>query len=1038
MKKLALFLAMILCLGFMTPAVFAAEEGEEPMKIIKPKYEVLTENPERTIGLDSYEVLTNTSFELMEGEKNPYAWGWTSHKGRDHTYFGAETDLVTKSSDAHTGEVAIHVHPREEGARVDTLGTGKVIPGETYEFSVWMKRLTATGSPRVEIVFTGKYKLQDVPYDRVKMSMGSIKVEDGWVKKTVSFVAPEYSKQATISLRFNGPGEVIWDDVSMLCITNEMPKPQMPDKKPAIKSFTIPDPTFETIPTGASVDSASDWEVIGDVTASEDYAFEGTKSAKLTTVGGGKDAIATLYLSGFEKGATYQIAAQLLNPSEISIDMGYWIHYCSKEEYSYDQEVQLGQYKPRWSVKPSYQWQEYVAEFTPPDDAKSVMIYFRHRQCPGSIYVDDIQIYMVKTPNALNADTDETFYYTEWEEGFVECEPYVMDDAASSRAEFKFYDLDGTVIHSYEQKGLTAPFKYTFPTALMKEKGKEYKITMTVYNGAGTVIQEESYPVYRFDRPTYLGADGVFRKNGKEIVYTLGSGLNWYHLDTHPEKGGITVAQLLTDKSGKSLREKMDKAYEQGMFVLVNLYSGSNSAGHPDRLESTMNSVRNLKDHPALFGWKVIDEPYQKRIPDEQMIAAYAAIRNIDPHHPVYIDDSPMGSYEWLFRYCDIFECDYYGGGNDASGTILTTTYDAVRKASKGRKPFTCLMQAFEMNGYMPSVDDNRHLLYQALFSGAMGYGYHTLGDEGNGPYLEKQQWKDTLEKWAPWERGFAMGCFVTGEYKFVNYGKTDDVLYGIFADKSDLYVIALNRSWTNGTHIDIPLQDGNGTLKVSDFIANAMTGETRRLTGSGTLSASLAAKEVTVWKITPTGTLPQMSHLKNTTFKDVIYYPWAYNAIATLEAKGIVNRVSENWYGPERNITRGDYAMFLVRTLGLTVAPGENFVDVDPKAEYAKELAVGRAAGIINGVGDNKFNPEAEVSRQDMMTMTSRALKLAGAADLSAFADSGIIADYAQSHVAAMVADGLIKGNADGTINPLGNTTRAEAAVIMQRILAK
>ncbi|MBQ7037175.1 MAG: S-layer homology domain-containing protein, partial [Clostridia bacterium] len=60
------------------------------------------------------------------------------------------------------------------------------------------------------------------------------------------------------------------------------------------------------------------------------------------------------------------------------------------------------------------------------------------------------------------------------------------------------------------------------------------------------------------------------------------------------------------------------------------------------------------------------------------------------------------------------------------------------------------------------------------------------------------------------------------------------------------------------------------------------------------------------------------------------------------------------------------------------------------------------------------------------------------GAADLAAFSDSGMIADYASSHVAAMVAEGLIKGNADGTINPLGNTTRAEAAVIMQRILAK
>ena len=62
----------------------------------------------------------------------------------------------------------------------------------------------------------------------------------------------------------------------------------------------------------------------------------------------------------------------------------------------------------------------------------------------------------------------------------------------------------------------------------------------------------------------------------------------------------------------------------------------------------------------------------------------------------------------------------------------------------------------------------------------------------------------------------------------------------------------------------------------------------------------------------------------------------------------------------------------------------------------------------------------------------------LSGTVDLSTFSDGGMIADYAEPHVSAMVAEGLIKGNADGTINPLGNTTRAEAAVIMNRILEK
>ncbi|MBR2471721.1 MAG: S-layer homology domain-containing protein, partial [Clostridia bacterium] len=41
-------------------------------------------------------------------------------------------------------------------------------------------------------------------------------------------------------------------------------------------------------------------------------------------------------------------------------------------------------------------------------------------------------------------------------------------------------------------------------------------------------------------------------------------------------------------------------------------------------------------------------------------------------------------------------------------------------------------------------------------------------------------------------------------------------------------------------------------------------------------------------------------------------------------------------------------------------------------------------------------------------------------------------------SHIAAMVRESIVKGNPDGTVNPLGNTTRAEAAVIMSRILPR
>jgi hypothetical protein len=46
-------------------------------------------------------------------------------------------------------------------------------------------------------------------------------------------------------------------------------------------------------------------------------------------------------------------------------------------------------------------------------------------------------------------------------------------------------------------------------------------------------------------------------------------------------------------------------------------------------------------------------------------------------------------------------------------------------------------------------------------------------------------------------------------------------------------------------------------------------------------------------------------------------------------------------------------------------------------------------------------------------------------------------VADYAADSIAALVKEGLIVGGG-GKVNPLGNTTRAEAAVFLYRIYGK
>lgn len=179
-------------------------------------------------------------------------------------------------------------------------------------------------------------------------------------------------------------------------------------------------------------------------------------------------------------------------------------------------------------------------------------------------------------------------------------------------------------------------------------------------------------------------------------------------------------------------------------------------------------------------------------------------------------------------------------------------------------------------------------------------------------------------------------------------------------------------------------------------------------------------------------------------TFGDLENVAWAKKQIEVLASKGIIKGMTEEKFAPQTNITRADFLYSLIRTLGVDARTDGNFDDVSNDAYYYKEIGIAKKLGIANGTGSNNFNPEASITRQDMMVLTERTLRVLGklkvqgmASDLEKFADKPLIAAYAVDSVASVVKEGLIVGSGD-QINPLGNTTRAEAVVFLYRIYSK
>lgn len=178
--------------------------------------------------------------------------------------------------------------------------------------------------------------------------------------------------------------------------------------------------------------------------------------------------------------------------------------------------------------------------------------------------------------------------------------------------------------------------------------------------------------------------------------------------------------------------------------------------------------------------------------------------------------------------------------------------------------------------------------------------------------------------------------------------------------------------------------------------------------------------------------------------FYDLDGVAWAKKPIEVMASKGIISGTGKDTYSPAANITRADYLVLLVKTLGLTAKFDDNFDDVERGTYYYDAVGIAKKLGITKGSENNRFNPKENISRQDMMVLTARALeKYKGlkAADnssvLDRFSDKEYIAEYAVNSLITLVNEGLIEGSGN-KLNPQAYTSRAEAAVFLYKIYNK
>lgn len=176
------------------------------------------------------------------------------------------------------------------------------------------------------------------------------------------------------------------------------------------------------------------------------------------------------------------------------------------------------------------------------------------------------------------------------------------------------------------------------------------------------------------------------------------------------------------------------------------------------------------------------------------------------------------------------------------------------------------------------------------------------------------------------------------------------------------------------------------------------------------------------------------------TQFKDIGADHWALNAIAHSVARGYFKGEGEGRFAPNRAITRAEFVTILGRKAGITPTGASTaFGDVKADAYYAPYVAWAESKGIVKGTGFGKFEPNRNITREEMAVILDKFLtdqkKTYPSTVKTQFNDAGIVSSWAKESVEKMANQGLLSGVGNGNFVPKGSFTRAQAAQVLYTI---
>jgi hypothetical protein len=234
-----------------------------------------------------------------------------------------------------------------------------------------------------------------------------------------------------------------------------------------------------------------------------------------------------------------------------------------------------------------------------------------------------------------------------------------------------------------------------------------------------------------------INGSGILLRNGEPFL-----AVGWYSLPASAMKEAVcnvSVFYMGPWQTVEALRKTLDEIGAEGGYAVI---FPTVDKKRPEELavarlsekdvELIRQRVRALKDHPALLGWYLADEPeYQRGVLPESLQQLRTIISEEDPWHPTIVVNNAFGAIRQFAQGGDIIATDPYpffkqGGGSSFMVKVGASVAESAAVAQPGQAVWV-VSQAFDSRDFggkrerAPTFLESRNMVWQAVSAGARG-----------------------------------------------------------------------------------------------------------------------------------------------------------------------------------------------------------------------------------------------------------------------------------------------------------------------------